>query len=158
MSEGHAFIKTAPSFLQFQCCGGSSFADWELNEYYRCNASQSQYSCGTPMSCCRNPTNLRCGFRSRVDGVSVMIFSSQYAQAVFLIKCPYDVNNCFRIRTLFKNAGQSGTINSRQMPLFRNRTLVTLSTLAAVQIFSWFSSRAVLSEWGLSRSFWVFLR
>ncbi|NWR82282.1 TSN10 protein, partial [Furnarius figulus] len=50
-----------------QCCGLSSYRDWESNPYFNCSAPGVQ-ACGVPASCCQDPLqsgsvpNAQCGF------------------------------------------------------------------------------------------------
>ncbi|NXH13002.1 TSN10 protein, partial [Bucco capensis] len=50
-----------------QCCGLSSYRDWEANPYFNCSAPGVQ-ACSVPASCCLDPwqngtlTNTQCGF------------------------------------------------------------------------------------------------
>lgn len=41
-----------PFFLQFSCCGGDEFTDWNVNPYHACNSS-GPLACGVPYTCCR---------------------------------------------------------------------------------------------------------
>ncbi|NXN96427.1 TSN10 protein, partial [Rhinopomastus cyanomelas] len=50
-----------------QCCGLSSYRDWEINPYFNCSSPGVQ-ACGVPASCCLDPwqngsiTNTQCAF------------------------------------------------------------------------------------------------
>ncbi|KAH9488569.1 Tetraspanin-14 [Bulinus truncatus] len=56
---------------EFQCCGGSSYSDWDANRYYNCNSAAPPSRCGVPSSCCVNSRQEDCGFgiRDKTDDV-----------------------------------------------------------------------------------------
>lgn len=37
--------------LQFKCCGGQEYEDWEVNMYHNCTAP-GPLACGVPYTCC----------------------------------------------------------------------------------------------------------
>jgi len=51
--------------LEFQCCGGIYFKDWEVNRYHSCDAP-GPAACGVPYSCCLpnddDLVNSMCGY------------------------------------------------------------------------------------------------
>ncbi|GFR60488.1 tetraspanin [Elysia marginata] len=51
--------------IEFKCCGGHSFSDWEANILYSCNSSSALARCGVPKSCCRGTRDAQCGYAVR---------------------------------------------------------------------------------------------
>ncbi|KAK3786217.1 hypothetical protein RRG08_064476 [Elysia crispata] len=51
--------------IEFKCCGGHSFSDWEANILYSCNSSSALARCGVPRSCCRGTRDAQCGYNVR---------------------------------------------------------------------------------------------
>lgn len=43
--------------LQFSCCGGDEYKDWEVNQYHFCNGT-GPLACGVPYTCCRKEARL----------------------------------------------------------------------------------------------------
>ncbi|XP_059166168.1 tetraspanin-5-like [Physella acuta] len=54
---------------QFQCCGGSSYSDWDANRYYNCSNVLTSSRCGVPSSCCIDNRMEDCGFQIRGSSV-----------------------------------------------------------------------------------------
>lgn len=52
---------------EFECCGGSSYNDWQNNVYFNCSSPGAE-ACGVPFSCCRSDTlNTQCGYKIRLS-------------------------------------------------------------------------------------------
>ncbi|OAF66343.1 Zinc finger MYM-type protein 1 [Intoshia linei] len=55
------YIPTAQDLMDqiqgslFSCCGINGMNDWDLNDYYNCNSTESIFWCGVPHSCCSKP-------------------------------------------------------------------------------------------------------
>jgi len=61
-------ILSISSYLQFSCCGGDEYRDWEVNQYHSCNGS-GPLACGVPYTCCirkvRQPRHGKCLYFSQ---------------------------------------------------------------------------------------------
>lgn len=66
--QDNSELKVSMDYLQkrFSCCGGESYNDWDVNVYYNCS-SPALSRCGVPISCCRVPSNVQCGFHTRIE-------------------------------------------------------------------------------------------
>ncbi|KXJ13453.1 tetraspanin-33 [Exaiptasia diaphana] len=53
---------------EFQCCGGGSSNDWDINRYFKCGGPSPE-ECGVPHTCCRmkegQQINIQCGWQVR---------------------------------------------------------------------------------------------
>lgn len=55
--------------MEFECCGGVGYNDWDLNIYFDCDGKAAS-ACGVPYSCCTSSIvdmvpNTQCGFKVR---------------------------------------------------------------------------------------------
>uniref|UniRef100_A0A914N757 Uncharacterized protein n=1 Tax=Meloidogyne incognita TaxID=6306 RepID=A0A914N757_MELIC len=49
-------------FFFLECCGSTTFHDWQFSEQFKCNASNPYPErCGVPYSCCRKSVVSRAG-------------------------------------------------------------------------------------------------
>lgn len=97
--------------LQFSCCGGDEYRDWEVNLYHSCNGS-GPLACGVPYTCCirkvKQPRHRKCLYLSKIPSshwflhwllINVAILSSALGQCQH--KTPKKLEQVYTSCTVF---------------------------------------------------------